>query len=722
MKFKKYASIRQNDEKDCGAACIATILKQYKSNVDIAFIREVVGTNLSGTNMYGLVSGLKEFNFESKALKADISIFDDKELPYPAIAHIIKDGRLFHYVIIHRVSKDNLIISDPAEGLRKISKKEFNLIWTKHILYTVPTESYTKIKSKKNALIDIIKILFLDKKLILDIALASTLVTVLGLITSFYFQVLIDSILPSDSMKTLNYLSIGVIIAYIFQSTFNYLKLNMLNLLGNRMMTRLMLGYYNHVMKLPMNFFATRKNGEIVSRFTDANHIVNGLASSVLTIILDVSMVIIISIVMIFQNKSLFFATLISIPLYVVIVFSFLKKYDRNNHLEMENNAKLNSYIIESFEGIETIKSLQMENAAQKKVDSLFTDYILSSYKTLKTDNLQGYFKQLVQLITNAIVLWYGATIIIDQGLSIGQLVTFNMLLSYFTEPLLNIINVQPKLQSAKVAAERLSEIMTLPTESIDNSQEKTKIILPRLKIEIIINNISFNYPMQRESLTNISMRIKSGDKIAMVGKSGTGKSTFAKLLVGYYKLSSGNIKINGYSIEDLNKESLRSQIILVPQTTFFFSGTLYENLILGLPQKNSYRKEIIRACKLTCIHEYIENLPNGYDTYVEENAENFSGGQRQRLAIARALLRRPSLLILDESTSNIDYYTENIIMKNILKIKKMTVLVIAHRLSMIKNMDRIIVLDKGKIVETGSHKQLISKNGKYFELWEVME
>lgn len=720
--LKKYASIKQNDEQDCGAACIATVLKQYKSDISIATIREIVGTSLTGTNMYGIVNGLKELNFESKAIKTDMSIFDDKDLPYPAIAHIIKDGRLLHYIVIHKVYKDHLLISDPADGLKKINKEDFNLMWTKHIVYTLPTENYTVIKDKKNSLFEILKVLFIDKKLIVDIALASTVVTIIGLVTSFYFQELIDSIIPSGSMKTLNYLSIGVIIAYVFQSTFNYLKLNMLSVLGNRMVTRLMLSYYNHVLKLPMNFFATRKNGEIVSRFTDANHIVNGLASSVLTVILDVSMVIIISIVMIFQNKNLFFVTLISIPFYVIVIYSFVKKYDKNNHAEMENNAKLNSYIIESFEGIETIKSLQMEKAAQNKVDTLFTDFILSSYKTTKTDNLQGFFKQLIQLITNGIVLWYGATIVINQDLSIGQLVTFNMLMSHFTEPLLNIINIQPQLQSAKVAADRLSEIMVLPPESKNDEQENNKIFLPKGATNIVINNLNFNYPMQKESLTNISMKIRKHEKIALVGKSGTGKSTLAKLLVGYYKPKSGNILIDGYNIEDVNRESLRQKIILTPQSTFFFSGTIYENLTLGLPIKRNYRKEIIKMCKLSCIHDFIEGLPYGYDTYIEENAENLSGGQKQRLAIARALLRRPSLLILDESTSNIDYTTERQIMNNILNIKSLTVIVIAHRLSMIKNMDRIIVLNEGKITESGSHKELIAKKGDYYDLWEVTE
>ncbi|STQ18869.1 ABC transporter, ATP-binding protein/permease [Enterococcus faecalis] len=482
------------------------------------------------------------------------------------------------------------------------------------------------------------------------------------------------------------------------------------------MSIRIMLSYYNHVLKLPFNFFSTRTSGEIISRFSDANKIINTLGSSILTMILDVNMVIVISLIMFFQNSTLFGIALVSIPFYTIIITFFLKKYDSYNHKEMEENALLNSFIIESFNGIETIKSLQGEKAASKKVDNLFLSYINASFKTVQLDTTQMFFKQLVQLTMNIVVLWIGSQFVIKGDLSVGQLITFNILLSYFTNPLLNIINLQPQLQSAKVASDRLSEIMELKQEK---NQNEERISINNISGNIQVKGLNFHYPMQRECLSDINLEILQGEKIAIVGRSGSGKSTLAKLLVGYYDISEGDILFDGYSIKNIQKEALRKSLIMVPQTNFLFNGTIYENLTFGL-EENIELKNIIEACKLACIHEEIENLTLGYGSLVEENGSNFSGGQKQRLAIARAILRNPKILLLDESTSNIDSFTEKLIFDNLFKINDLTLIAIAHKLSLIKNANKIFVIEDKTIVEEGTHEALINHDGKYKNMWKI--
>ncbi|MEO2461963.1 ABC transporter transmembrane domain-containing protein, partial [Enterococcus faecalis] len=410
-----------------------------------------------------------------------------------------------------------------------------------------------------------------DKGLIAQIVVAATVITILGIIASFYFQILIDSIIPSGSIKTLALISLGVVIVHLFEVIFNFIKTYLLVIFGNRMSIRIMLSYYNHVLKLPFNFFSTRTSGEIISRFSDANKIINTLGSSILTMILDVNMVIVISLIMFFQNSTLFGIALVSIPFYTIIITFFLKKYDSYNHKEMEENALLNSFIIESFNGIETIKSLQGEKAASKKVDNLFLSYINASFKTVQLDTTQMFFKQLVQLTMNIVVLWIGSQFVIKGDLSVGQLITFNILLSYFTNPLLNIINLQPQLQSAKVASDRLSEIMELKQEK---NQNEERISINNISGNIQVKGLNFHYPMQRECLSDINLEILQGEKIAIVGRSGSGKSTLAKLLVGYYDISEGDILFDGYSIKNIQKEALRKSLIMVPQTNFLFNGT----------------------------------------------------------------------------------------------------------------------------------------------------
>ena len=714
----KYKSVKQNDTNDCAAACIATVLKQYKSKMHISKIREIAGTDLRGTNALGIVRCLKALNFETKAVEANLELFNDNGLPLPAIAHVVKDGMLLHFVVVHAVRKKHLIISDPAEGLIKISKKAFGDMWTGVIIFAVPTDAYEEFK-EESSFFSLLKILFLDKKLIFHIVISALMATIVGILTSFYLQMLIDSIIPRSTLFNLNILSAGVIALFIFQAVFELAKNYLLVTLGNRMSIRLMLGYYNHVLKLNFSFFETRKSGEIISRFMDANKVINALASATLTIILDVSMVVVIGIVLYFQNPKLFGLTLLCIPFYAVIILIFVRSYEKLNRKEMESNSILNSYIIESLNGIETIKALQAEEAASKKVDTLFVNNINAAFKSFNIDNIQTFLKTLLQTINSVFILWVGSSYVISGELGIGQLITFNVLVNYFATPLQNIINLQSQIQTAKVASDRINEIMILTPEM--NEQNSVKIDEDfSFSGDLQFQKVHFSYPMRRECLTDINFKIGSGEKVAFVGESGSGKSTIAKLLLSYYDTSAGKITFDNYDINDIDKRALRSNITLVPQTNFFFSGTIYENLLFGIDQSVRY-EDVVKACKDACIDEFIDSLPLKYNSVVEENAVNYSGGQKQRLAIARALLRQASVMILDEASSNIDGFTEHKIFSNLMAKDDLTLIIIAHRLSVIQNCTKIFVLDQNRIVEEGKHNDLIKENGLYSKMWNSM-
>src|SRR5699024_9620116 len=616
MNLKRYKYVKQQDLKDCGPACIATVLKQYNSNVKLSKLREVAGTSDSGTNALGIVKGLEYFNFNVKAIKADLNIFKEKDLPFPAIAHVIKDKMLLHYIVILAVGKKHLTIADPGEGIKKISFEEFEEIWSGVIVFSTPNESYKEIEENDDPLANILKMLLKDKRLITHIVSASLLVILIGIGTSFYFQTIIDSLVPTGAEKTLHIISIALVISYIFQSFFEYIKSYMLAILGNRMSIKVMLGYYRHVMKLPLSFFSTRKSGEIVSRFMDASKVIDALSSVILTSIIDVSMVLVVGTVLYFQNQTLFFITILTIPIFAIIIFAFIKWYEKANKKELEDNAVLNSYIIESLNGIETIKASQATRDASEKVDTLFITYIKSMMKTFNIDNLQTLLKRIVQLVSSAFVLWVGATLVINNDLTIGQLITFNALLAYFTEPLLNIINLQPRLQTAKVAANRLDDVMSVDTEMTDNEEEKVSSDII-FKGDIAIKNVSYNYPMKREVLNNININITHGSKVAFVGASGSGKSTLAKLLVSFYSATKGEILYKNFSIQDINKNYLRSNIYLIPQTPFIFSRTIYENLTFGIKREVSM-EEVIEVCKKMQMHEFISKLPVSYSSYLE--------------------------------------------------------------------------------------------------------
>lgn len=718
MRLRRYKYVKQQDQKDCGPASIATVLRYYNSKVSIAKIREASGTSETGTNALGIVKGLEYFNFRVKSIRADMNIFKQEELPYPAIAHIVKDKILLHYIVILKVGKKEIIIADPSEGIKKLTFSEFEEMWTGVIFFTLPNDNYKELRDDNEQLSNILKMILSDKTLITHIILASILIILIGIGTSFYFQTVIDTIIPSGAEKTLHIISIALIISYIFQSTFEYIKGYMLAVFGNRMSIRVMLDYYRHVMKLPMNFFATRKSGEIVSRFMDASKVIDALGSVVLTSIIDVSMVLIVGAVLYFQNQTLFFITIITIPIYAIIIFTFVKWYEKANQKELEDNALLNSYIIESLNGIETIKASQASKDSVQKVDDLFLEYINSMMKTFNIDNLQTLLKRCIQLVSSGVVLWIGAKLVLKNELSIGQLITFNALLVYFTEPLLNIINLQPRLQTAKVAAERLNDVMSIDPEIEEKEKNKiTSDVIFEGNIEV--KNLSFNYPMRREVLQNMNLKIKPGEKVAFVGESGSGKSTLAKLLVSFYELTKGEILFNNYNIKDINKNYLREKITLIPQTPFFFSGTIYDNLTFGI-ERDVELSEIIEICKKMEMHDFISSLPLRYNSFLEENASNLSGGQKQRLALVRGLLRNSKVIILDESTSSIDQFTEKKIIDEILKYEELTVIIIAHRLSVLKNCDSIFVIKDNTIAEEGTHNELLEKKNLYHNMWNI--
>ena len=377
----------------------------------------------------------------------------------------------------------------------------------------------------------------------------------------------------------------------------------------------------------------------------------------------------------------------------------------------MEDNAQLTSYMVESLNGIQTVKAYSAERKVNRETEIKFVKLLRSIFDLTWVSNLQSSLKIFVELVGGILILWVGGVCVINGEMTIGALITFNSLLAYFLDPVKNLINLQPQLQTAVVASDRLGEILDLETEKTET--EYRKLAPASLAGDIEIKNLDFRYGTRKLVLKGINLKIEKGQKIAFVGESSSGKTTLSKLLLHLYAPETGDILINGNNIEDIQLEILRERIAYIPQETFLFSGSIFENLTLGLD--DATMDDIIGASKMAQAHDYINELPLRYETRLEENGTNLSGGQRQRLAIARAMLKKPDILILDEATSNLDSITERALDRTIHEFAKdMTTIFIAHRLSTIKNCDRIYVMDKGRIVEQGTHRELIELGGRY--------
>ena len=691
------------------------IFKHFGTQISLAKLRNLAKTDQMGTTALGLVKTAQKLNFETKAIKADMSLFSIKDLPLPFIVHVIKSNNIEHYYVVINCSEKYVKIADPDPTVKitKMPKEKFSKEWTGVAIFIAPKSTYEPIKEKKSSLLSLVPDLLKQKKLLLNIVLAALLTTLISILGSYFLQAIIDTYIPNNMQDTLAIIALGLIIFYIFQAIFTYAEDFLLTILGQRMSIDINLGYIKHIFKLPMDFFATRNTGEIVSRFSDASKIIDALASAVLSMLLDVGIVVIMGIILGIQSTKLFLLTLISIPIYIVVILAFTKPFERLNRETMESNSVVSSSIIEDIRGIETIKGLNSEEERYQKIDSEFVDFLKKSLAYTKSDTLQQAIKLFIQLTLDVFILWTGANLVIHNSLSIGQLMTYNALLSFFINPLQNIINLQPKLQSAQVANNRLNEVFLVESEFKKKRPLKQ---VSQLKGPIELKNISYQYGYGTNVLHNLNLTITENEKLTIVGMSGSGKSTLVKLLVNFFEPASGEILINGHQLQTINKHTLRSYINYLPQDPYIFSGTILDNLKLG-NRAGTKSKEIIKACQTAVIANDIAKMPLQFDTHLDEDATVLSGGQKQRIAIARALLSPAKVLILDESTSGLDTITEKQLVKNLLALKDRTIIFIAHRLAIARETNNIIVLDNGSIVEQGTHQELLDKHSYYYNL-----
>lgn len=711
----KYYCVKQHDITDCGAACLATISRHYGLKLSISKIREVAGTDKQGTNVYGMIKAAEQLGFTAKGVKGDKEAFFT-EFPLPAIAHVVVDGSLLHYVVIHKITEKQIIIADPGKGIVKYTPDEFFNIWTGVLILLVPTSKFQKGNENQGVLSRFFGLMVPQKRLLLNIFFSSLIITIFGILASFYFRFIMDDIVPNSLRKTLITLSIGITILYIFKAVLEAFRNHLMLYLGQKLDIPLILGYYQHVLGLPMNFFGTRKVGEIVSRFMDASKIRDAISSATLSIMIDTLMACVGGVVLFMQNHLLFGIAAIVVALYGIIVFAFNKPVKKNNEKQMEDNSQVTSYLVETLNGIETIKAFHAEDKAQAKTDKLFVKFLKSVFQGGMITNIQQTLTGAVSTIGGTVILWVGVVNVLNGDMTLGSLLTFNALLAYFLDPIKNLINLQPTMQTAIVAAERLSEILDLELEK--TAEQDRKLSPQSLNYPIRIENLDFRYGTRKLVLENIQMNIGAGEKIALVGESGSGKTTLSKLLMNFYPWEKGEIFIGDYNLKDINLEALRSRIAYISQDIFLFSGTIRENLELG--NEDATLEDIIEACRLSKADEFINQLPLRYETMLEENGANLSGGQKQRLAIARALLKKPDILIMDEATSNLDSITEKAIEKTINNLSKnITTIIIAHRLSTIMRCDKIFVMEQGKFIEQGTHQELIRKRGRYYNLWK---
>ncbi len=715
--WRRIPFIQQQSSSDCGAACLAMVSLYWGKRFSLNTLRNLALTDRMGASLQALADAAETIGYRVLPVRASLSKL---ELHHPWIAH----WQGIHYVVVWQVKGDRVLISDPAVGRRWLSLQEFEANWTGYALLLSPTERFSAYKSEKISRSQIWHTFWHHRYPIKQIIVASVLLQVFGLATPLITQVVLDHVLPNKSLATLNVFAFGFLIFGMWHIILTAVRQHLLDYFSNRMDLTLISGFISHTLRLPLQFFASRQVGDIVNRVQENRKIQLFITRKAVGTSLDAMMSVVYLGLMAHYNLQLTFlmvGLILPIVTLTLVTSPFLKGVSREI---FKKSAEQNSSIVEMITGVVTVKTAAAERRVRWRWEHRFQKMVKARFRGQKLANNLHLASSLINHLGSTTVLWYGATLVIRGEMSIGEFVAFNLLIGNVINPVLALVGLWDEFQEILISIERLDDVLTAQPEENPQKQLQT---LPSIRGEVYFENVSFRYNQneQRNSLQNISFKVKAGQTVGIVGKSGSGKSTLMNLLAGLYRPQTGRILIDGHDTANVSSQSLRCQLGIVPQECFLFSGTVLENITF---YNSEYTQEqAIAAAKLADAHDFIQALPLGYNTQVGERGMMLSGGQRQRIAIARALIKNPQILILDEATSSLDAECENRFQQNIARFSRIiatpdqarTTFIIAHRLSTVANADYIIVLDRGILVEQGSHDELMTTSGLYSHLVE---
>ena len=711
--MSKYKCVKQHDITDCGAACIATVCLQYKKETTITKLRDMSGTDIKGTTVLGIVNTLEKLGFEAKAVRITQETFNEK-FTLPMIAHVLTKEGLAHFVVVHKITKKYLLIADPAKGLRKVKRLDFFEDFDGFGVFCAPTSEFISERTKTKGVFGrFVKLLLAQKKLFVYAIIGSVILTALGIAGSFFNKILMDEILPYNLENQLLIFCIGFGIIALFNILLGAARQHLLLHLSLKIDIPLMLGYFKHIFALPMRFFGTRRTGDILTRFSDAGTIKDIFTTITLSLIIDIILTLVSGVILFFMNKTLFAVIAVITLVNAVLVYAFKKPYKELNIASMEKQAALNSQIIDSLKGVETVKSFGVEEETMEKVENRYITALKTGYKTSVTSNVQGTLSGFFNNIGNLVLMGIAALFVMRGDITLGSMMAFMSLSAYFMDPIGRLVGLQMQIQEANIAMKRMSELYDIDEEQNDESR-----LIKDFELDgsVKAENVTFRYGSRAPVLKNVSIDIESGEKIALVGESGGGKTTLAKILLGLWPPEEGKVSLSGYNVEELDKKLMRREIAYVPQNVELFTGTIEENIKLG--KRNATYTEMKEACARAGCADFIDKMPAKYGTFLEEAGANLSGGEKQRIALARALIKKPKVLILDEATSNLDFVGEAQIYETLFDLK-CTLLIIAHRISTIRKCDRIYVVHNNTIAECGKHDELLNANGVYRRIWD---
>jgi len=712
---KKYQTVLQHSEEDCGAACLATITKHHGRTFTICRIREAVGTGQQGTTLLGLKRGAEALGFNARSVKATPEIIDKlDQAPLPAVIH----WKGYHWVVLYGQRGKKYIIADPAVGIRYLSKSELAQGWINGVMlllqpdasrfFTQPDDS-----DKPSGFLRFLKRVLPYQGILGEALLINLVLGLLSLAYPFFIQILTDEVLVSGDTQLLTGVVIAVMIMNLVQSSLQLVQSNLIAHFAQRLELGLVLEFGRQILRLPLSYYESRRSGEIVSRLRDIREI-NQLVSQAIISLPSQFFIALVSLgFMLFYSWQLTMAAAVIAVLMTLSTIIFLPTLQQKTRRVLVTDAENQGVLVETFKGALTLKTTNAAPQAWEEFQSRFGRLANVTFRTIQIAIYNNVFSGLVSNIGSIALLWFGSRLVIGDDLTIGQLLAFNSMNGNFTTFIKTTITFVDEFTRAKTATERLTEVIDATPETPEDSKK------PFAKIpdaaDIICTNLNFHHTGRVNLLTDFSLTIPGGKVTALIGKSGCGKSTLAKLIASLYSLQSGNIRIGIYNLQDLSLDCLRQQVILVPQEPHFWSRSILENFLFSYP--NATFEQIVTACQIANADEFITQLPDKYQTVLGEFGANISGGQRQRLAIARAIVTDPPILILDESTGALDPVGEAEVLDKLLFHRQgKTTIMISHRPRVINRADWIVLLENGQLKLTGTPDELRHIEGTHLD------
>ena len=730
---KRVHLIKQHEAKDCGAAALAMILEYYGLKAPYASICEAIKVDRQGANLYGLHDGAAQFGLDATILEGSAQDFIQEvradQIKLPAIVRIVNRFAMEHYIVVTKIKSNKIHYCDPGEGRQKLSVEHFSDCFLGHAITFEKTADFKKENRRKGAVMEFVSLITRQKGLVFLIGILSILVTSISMAGTVLFQFLIDSVLPEihagmahdhDGLCGIEVfaLLIGAVgILYLVRFVVQLLRSKLLMKMSKQINIPLMLGYYDKVIDLKMDFFDNRQTGDLLTRFQDASKVQECLANVTLTLMIDVPMVLICGITLFRRSSELFGVIVAILVLYVIVSAVYIRPLDKRNRQLTLENTQMTCFLKESLDHIQTVKAFNAGSSVKARTRELFNNIQTYGIKASMLSMSKDSLIEMIASFGTLALLWMGSVMIASDALTLGSLMAFYTMLGYFLNPIQNVMELQNTLQAAVVAAGRLRDILDRTKETVDSDGQKA----PFRSGDITLENVAFRYGNRFLVLDDLNASIRQGESTAIVGPSGCGKTTVTKLIMGFYTPEQGAVRIGGQDVRTMDLEDLRRNVAYVPQDVSMFSDSVRKNLLIGNNDRAFSDAEIDAALDAAGC-DFVKEMPFGLDTILEENASNISGGQRQRLAIARALLRNPRILVLDEATSALDTISERKLQEALKKFyPNLTIIMVAHRLNSIRNCDRILVLDKGTLVEEGSHAQLMKQNGLYATMYNSM-